>query len=123
VIGAFSSFFVHRLKAESDVFLRNDPLRIFAVHAGGGLVGMFFTGIFAEYGPRLSIRGNRRRGADARAARQPSDSMATPRFQSRSTPWVNELGRASKPLSLAPFTLTLPVANLPMPSRVWRTPS
>lgn len=37
------------LKGLASVFLRNDPLLVFPVHAGGGLVGMALTAFFVEY--------------------------------------------------------------------------
>jgi len=48
VFGIFSVLFVMILKKETSIFLKDDPLQIFAVHAGGGLAGMVMTGIFAK---------------------------------------------------------------------------
>ena len=49
IFGAVSAVFVSLLKRESAVLLRHDKLHVFAVHAGGGLVGMCLTGVLAEY--------------------------------------------------------------------------
>ncbi|KAM7215154.1 Rh-like protein/ammonium transporter [Rhypophila decipiens] len=48
-IGPISAFIVLvPLKKLTAVFLRNDPLQIFAVHTGGGLVGMALTAFFVD---------------------------------------------------------------------------
>lgn len=50
MFGVVSAFVVLAiLKKLSAVFLRNDPLQIFPVHAGGGLVGMALTAFFVKY--------------------------------------------------------------------------
>ncbi|KAK3366748.1 ammonium transporter AmtB-like domain-containing protein [Lasiosphaeria ovina] len=57
VFGFVAALAVNLLKKETELFLRHDPLQIFAVHSGGGVVGMILTGIFAEYVhlPRIQI--------------------------------------------------------------------
>jgi Amt family ammonium transporter len=37
------------LKNEAGILLKDDPLQVFAVHAGGGVVGMVLTGLLARY--------------------------------------------------------------------------
>jgi len=37
------------LKTEASYFLKDDPLQVFAIHTGGGMVGMALTGLFARY--------------------------------------------------------------------------
>ncbi|KAM7182687.1 Rh-like protein/ammonium transporter [Rhypophila sp. PSN 637] len=48
VFGAVSSIVVLILKPLANFFLRNDPLQVFAVHTGGGLVGMALTAFFVD---------------------------------------------------------------------------
>ena len=49
IFGVISSLVGYLLKEEALVFLKRDPLQIFAVHTGGGIVGMCLTGLFARY--------------------------------------------------------------------------
>ncbi|KAK3389952.1 ammonium transporter AmtB-like domain-containing protein [Podospora didyma] len=48
VFGVVGALGVNFLKKETEVFLRHDPLQIFAVHAGGGVIGMVLTGLFVD---------------------------------------------------------------------------
>ncbi|KAK3329258.1 ammonium transporter AmtB-like domain-containing protein [Apodospora peruviana] len=48
IFGVVSALFVNFLKGETEIFLRNDPLQVFAVHTGGGFVGMALTGLLAD---------------------------------------------------------------------------
>ncbi|KAK4204547.1 putative ammonium transporter [Triangularia verruculosa] len=48
VFGVVGALCVNFLKKETEIFLRHDPLQIFAVHAGGGGVGMILTGLFVD---------------------------------------------------------------------------
>ncbi|KAH7419434.1 ammonium transporter AmtB-like domain-containing protein [Cadophora sp. MPI-SDFR-AT-0126] len=48
IFGVISSLVVYLLKEEALIFLKRDPLQIFAVHTGGGIVGMCLTGLFAS---------------------------------------------------------------------------
>ncbi|KAK4172327.1 putative ammonium transporter [Triangularia setosa] len=48
VFGVVGALCVNFMKKEAEIFLRNDPLQIFAVHAGGGVVGMVLTGLFVD---------------------------------------------------------------------------
>jgi len=48
IFGATSAIFVHLLKKEASIFLKEDPLQVFAVHTGGGIVGMLLTGLLAS---------------------------------------------------------------------------
>ncbi|KAJ2902705.1 uncharacterized protein MKZ38_000215 [Zalerion maritima] len=48
VFGIVSTIAVFCLKLASKAVLKDDPLYIFAIHTGGGLVGMFLTGVFAS---------------------------------------------------------------------------
>ncbi|KAK3693468.1 ammonium transporter AmtB-like domain-containing protein [Podospora appendiculata] len=56
IFGVVAAIAVNLLKKETEIFLRNDPLQIFAVHAGGGLVGMILTGIFADRSRRVGYQ-------------------------------------------------------------------
>lgn len=47
-IGIIAAVFVNILKKEAAVYLKHDKLHVFAVHAGGGCIGMLLTGIFAD---------------------------------------------------------------------------
>ncbi|KAK0630210.1 ammonium transporter AmtB-like domain-containing protein [Bombardia bombarda] len=48
IFGIVSAILVNLLKNETRIYLRHDPLQVFAVHAGGGLVGMGLTAFFAD---------------------------------------------------------------------------
>jgi len=48
IIGPVSVIVVFILKMLSEKMLADEPLFIFAVHTGGGMVGMFLTGCFAS---------------------------------------------------------------------------
>ena len=47
-----SAIAVNLLKQCTKGLLKDEPLFVFSIHAGGGMVGMFLTGCFAEYVPR-----------------------------------------------------------------------
>jgi ammonia channel protein AmtB len=48
IFGVASSIVVFMLKQVTKKLLSDEPLYVFAIHAGGGMVGMFLTGVFAE---------------------------------------------------------------------------
>ncbi|KAK3366406.1 ammonium transporter AmtB-like domain-containing protein [Podospora didyma] len=48
IFGVVGAIGVNFLKQEAAFFLRNDPFHIFAMHSGGGVIGMVLTGIFAD---------------------------------------------------------------------------
>jgi ammonia channel protein AmtB len=48
IIGVLSVVAVFFLKKFTKEMLTDAPLYVFAIHAGGGWVGMFLTGVFAE---------------------------------------------------------------------------
>ncbi|KAK3393869.1 ammonium transporter AmtB-like domain-containing protein [Podospora didyma] len=48
IFGIVGALAVNFLKKETELFLRHDPLQVFAVHAGGGAVGMILTALFAD---------------------------------------------------------------------------
>ncbi|KAK4183140.1 putative ammonium transporter [Podospora australis] len=48
IFGVVGSLCVNFLKKEAEIFLQHDPLQIFAVHAGGGVVGMVLTALFVD---------------------------------------------------------------------------
>jgi ammonia channel protein AmtB len=43
-----SAIAINLLKHYTKDMLRDEPLFVFTIHAGGGMVGMFLTGCFAE---------------------------------------------------------------------------
>jgi Amt family ammonium transporter len=49
IFGATSALFVLWLKKEASIFLKEDPLQVFAVHTGGGFIGMLLTGLLARF--------------------------------------------------------------------------
>jgi Amt family ammonium transporter len=48
IFGVVSAIAVFLLKQFTIEMLADEPLYVFAIHAGGGWVGMFLTGVFAE---------------------------------------------------------------------------
>jgi ammonia channel protein AmtB len=48
IFGVVSAIVVFLLKRLTKGMLADEPLYVFAIHAGGGMVGMFLTGCFAE---------------------------------------------------------------------------
>jgi Amt family ammonium transporter len=49
VFGIVSTSVIYFFKRFTARFLYDHPLYVFAIHAGGGFVGMILTGAFAEY--------------------------------------------------------------------------
>ncbi|KAH9216099.1 ammonium transporter AmtB-like domain-containing protein [Leptodontidium sp. 2 PMI_412] len=47
IFGAVSTLFVNFFREPARIILKNDPLQIFLLHAGAGVVGMSLTGLFA----------------------------------------------------------------------------
>jgi Amt family ammonium transporter len=43
-----SAIAINFLKLFTAGLLKDEPLFVFTIHAGGGMVGMFLTGCFAE---------------------------------------------------------------------------
>ncbi|KAK3984530.1 putative ammonium transporter [Cladorrhinum sp. PSN332] len=48
IFGMVGALCVNFLKKETELLLRHDPLQIFAVHTGGGVVGMVLTAFFVD---------------------------------------------------------------------------
>ncbi|KAG4439173.1 hypothetical protein IFR05_005326 [Cadophora sp. M221] len=48
IFGAVSTLFVNFFREPARIILKNDPLQIFLLHAGAGVVGMSLTGLFAS---------------------------------------------------------------------------
>jgi Ammonium Transporter Family len=48
VFGVAAAFAGEVVKKVTDPFLKEDKLDVFAIHAGGGALGMFLTALFAE---------------------------------------------------------------------------
>jgi Amt family ammonium transporter len=48
IFGVVAAVAVFLLKQLTKEMLSDEPLYVFAIHAGGGMVGMFLTGVFAS---------------------------------------------------------------------------
>jgi ammonia channel protein AmtB len=48
IFGVVAAITINLLKQFTTGMLKDEPLFIFTIHAGGGMVGMFLTGCFAE---------------------------------------------------------------------------
>jgi len=56
VFGVVAAFAVFFLKKMTGRLLADKPLYVFAIHTGGGTVGMILTGVFARYVNSISLK-------------------------------------------------------------------